>query len=55
MVNYFVCNKAGHYAVACKQRITNNYKGSILKNKANVTEVEKIITAVLSCSDLIIN
>jgi hypothetical protein len=48
MVNCFVCNKASHYAVVCKQRTTNNYKGSISKNKANVTEVEKIIVAVVS-------
>jgi hypothetical protein len=27
-VNCFVCGKAGHYAAVCKQRATNNYKGS---------------------------
>jgi hypothetical protein len=47
-VNCFICGKAGHYAAVCKQRTSNNNKGSISKNKANVTEVEEIIAAVVS-------
>jgi hypothetical protein len=47
-VNCFVCGKASHYAAICRQRATNNYKGSTSNNKANVTEVEEIIVAVVS-------
>jgi hypothetical protein len=48
MVNFFICGNAGHCTVAYKQRTSNNNKGSISKNKTNVTEVEEIIAAIVS-------
>uniref|UniRef100_A0A2N9GMJ7 CCHC-type domain-containing protein n=1 Tax=Fagus sylvatica TaxID=28930 RepID=A0A2N9GMJ7_FAGSY len=50
--NCFICGKFGHYADNCRQKGNNdNYnknKGSTLKNKANVADMEEVIAAVVS-------
>ena len=47
--NCFVRGKAGHYAAMCRQRSTNNNnKGSTSTTKADVAEVQEMITVVVS-------